>query len=169
MKLADVEAAVRALDAAQVRYIVAGGLAVVLHGYGRTTYDLDLVIQLKPANLLAAFNALKALSYRPLVPITSEQFADPAMRQAWIEQKGMKVLNFWSDVHRETNIDVFVTEPFDFDAEYERAYVLEFIPGSKLRVASIATLIAMKRAAGRRKDLADIEELQNIQEAQRGK
>lgn len=169
MKLADVEAVFSALDAAQVRYIVVGGLAVVLHGYSRTTYDLDLVIQLKPSNILTAFQALKPLGYRPLVPVTPEQFADPDIRQAWIEQKGMKVLNLWSDAHRDTNIDIFVMEPFDFDAEYERAHVQELIPGSKLRVASLDTLITMKRAAGRRKDLADIEELLNIQEAQRGK
>ncbi len=169
MKLADIEAVIRALDEAQVRYIVVGGLAVVLHGYSRATYDLDLVIQLKPSNILTTFKALKPLGYRPLVPVTPEQFADSDVRQAWIEEKGMKVLNLWSDAHRETNIDLFVMEPFDFNAEYGRAYVQEFIPGSKLRVASLDTLIAMKRAAGRAKDLADIEELQNIQESQRGK
>lgn len=168
MKLADIEAVIGALDAAQVRYIVVGGLAVVLHGYSRATYDLDLVIQLKPANILAAFQALKPLGYRPLVPVSPEQFADADIRQSWIDQKGMMVLNLWSDAHRDTNIDVFVTEPFDFDMEYERALVQELIPGNQLRVASLDTLIAMKRAAGRAKDLADIEELQNIQEAQRG-
>lgn len=168
MKLADIEAVIGALDAAQVRYIVVGGLAVVLHGYSRATYDLDLVIQLKPANILAAFQALKPLGYRPLVPVSPEQFADADIRQSWIDQKGMMVLNLWSDAHRDTNIDVFVTEPFDFDTEYERAHVQELIPGNQLRVASLDTLIAMKRAAGRAKDLADIEELQNIQEAQRG-
>jgi hypothetical protein len=168
MKLADIEAVIRALDAAQVRYIVVGGLAVVLHGYSRATYDQDLVIQLRPSNILTAFKALKPLGYRPLVPVTPEQFADADIRQSWIDQKGMMVLNLWSDAHRDTNIDVFVTEPFDFDTEYARAHVQELIPGSKLRVASLDTLIAMKRAAGRAKDLADIEELQNIQEAQRG-
>jgi hypothetical protein len=35
-----------ALDAARVRYVVVGGLAVVLHGHARLTADLDLMIDL---------------------------------------------------------------------------------------------------------------------------
>ena len=169
MKLTDVEAVFRALDGAQVRYLIVGGLAVVLHGYSRATYDLDLVIQLKPSNILAAFKALQPLGYRPLVPVTPEQFADPDIRQGWIDQKGMKVLNLWSDGHLDTSIDIFVTEPFNFDAEYEQAYVQELIPGRPLRVARLDTLITMKRMAGRGKDLADIAELENIRDARRDK
>jgi hypothetical protein len=33
------------------------------------------------------------------------------------------VLNFWCDRHRDTPVDVFVTEPFNFDEEYGRALV----------------------------------------------
>jgi hypothetical protein len=53
------------------------------------------------------------------VPVTAEQFADEAQRRQWISEKGMLVLNFHSDRHRETPLDVFATEPFDFDSEYE--------------------------------------------------
>ncbi|MDI3259260.1 MAG: hypothetical protein QJR02_06155 [Sinobacteraceae bacterium] len=169
MKLASVEAVTQALDAAGVRYLVVGGLAVALHGYGRATYDLDFVVQLEPKNVLAAFSALKALGYRPLVPVTAEQFADPQIRQRWIEEKGMMVLNFHSDAHRETNIDFFVAEPFDFNAEYDKALVQELAPGAKLRVARLDTLIEMKRKAGRLKDLADAVELERIRERLREK
>jgi len=48
MKLASFEAIVHALNGAEVRFIVVGGIAVIAHGYGRTTRDVDLVIQLKP-------------------------------------------------------------------------------------------------------------------------
>ena len=41
MKLESVSAIVEALNAAKVRYLVAGGLAVVAHGYLRFTNDLD--------------------------------------------------------------------------------------------------------------------------------
>jgi len=169
MKLADLEAVVSALDQARVRFIVVGGLAVALHGYSRATYDLDLVINLDPENIRGAFRALGKLGYRPLVPITAEQFADGSTRQRWISEKGMTVLNFHSDSHRETNVDVFVTEPFDFDDEYANAWVQELIPGEPLRVARIETIIAMKRLAGRQKDLADVEELTNIKAALDGK
>lgn len=159
MKLASVEAIARALDETGVRYLVVGGMAVVAHGYGRATYDLDLVVQLKPENVMAAFRALQPLGYRPLVPVTADQFADDEVRQAWVEQKGMMVLNLHSDMHPETNIDLFATEPFDFDAEYERALVQELGPGLDLKVLRLDALLELKREAGRAKDLADVEEL----------
>jgi hypothetical protein len=169
MNLADTEAIVRALDGAGVRFIVVGGLAVALHGYSRATYDLDLVVRLEPRNIEAAFGALARLGYRPLVPVTAGQFADATVRQRWIDEKGMQVLNFHSDQHRETNVDVFVTEPFDFEKEYARACLQELVPGSPLRVAALETMIAMKRAAGRGKDLADVDELMRIKAALDGK
>jgi len=169
MNLSDLEAVVRALDGAGVRFVVVGGLAVALHGYSRATYDLDLVVGLEPGNIVAAFGALERLGYRPLVPVTAAQFADSAVRRRWIEEKGMKVLNFHSDRHRETSIDIFVSEPFDFKQEYENAYLQELIPGAPLRVARLETMIAMKRAAGRRKDLADVDELMRIKAALDGK
>ena len=50
MKLASFEALAAALDAAGVRYLVAGGLAVGAHGYLRFTKDVDIVVQLVPDN-----------------------------------------------------------------------------------------------------------------------
>lgn len=165
MKVAAMESAIRALEEARVRFIVVGGVAVAMHGYGRLTYDLDLVVWLDPANVRAAFVALATLGYRPLVPVTAEQFGDPQARRRWITEKGMTVLNFHSDRYREMNIDVFVSEPFDFETEYANAYVQELIPGVSMRIASLETLIAMKRAAGRAKDLADADELMKIKAA----
>lgn len=117
MKLASFEAIVRSLNEARVRYLVAGGLAVNAHGYLRFTKDADLVIQLVPENIERAFAALGAIGYRPLAPVTGEQFADQATREGWIRDKGMQVLQFWSDNHRETSVDIFVREPFPFDKE----------------------------------------------------
>jgi hypothetical protein len=37
-----------ALNNAEVRYVVVGGLATVLHGYARLTADIDLVVDLAP-------------------------------------------------------------------------------------------------------------------------
>lgn len=164
MKLADIEAIVRALDRARVRYIVVGGSAVVAHGYGRLTIDLDLVMQLEPSNIEAALGALHPLGYRPRQPVTAKQFADPVLRQSWIETKNMRVLNLYSDSHRETTIDVFVQEPFDFDPEYARALEAELIPGLPMKFVCIDTLIAMKRAAGRPRDLDDIWHLTRLKE-----
>jgi hypothetical protein len=117
MRLSSFEAIAKALDTGGVRYLVAGGLAVNAHGYLRFTKDLDLVVQLVPDNVMRAFAALEGLGYRPAVPVTAGQFADTGTREGWIRDKGMKVLQFWSDAHRETPIDMFVSEPFDFDQD----------------------------------------------------
>lgn len=164
MKLASFEAVVRALEDAGVRYLVAGGLAVNAHGYLRFTHDVDLVIQLRPANIIPAFRALASLGYQTRVPVTAEQFADEERRGQWITDKGMRVLNFHSEQHRETPLDVFVGEPFDFDPEYEVVPKQELAPGVFVRFVSIPVLIAMKEVAGRPRDADDIQHLRWIME-----
>lgn len=167
MKLASLEAIASALSNANVRYLIAGGLAVNAHGYIRTTQDVDLVIALDPDNVLRAFNALATLGYRPLVPITAEQFADADLRRQWIREKGMRVLNFFSDRHRETNVDLFVTEPFDFERECANAMRGELAPGLSVQFVSLPTLIAMKEVANRPRDLDDLQHLRWILEDQK--
>lgn len=162
MKVASLEAVVRSLNDAKVPFIVVGGLAVVAHGYGRQTQDLDLVIRLEPSAIHAAFAALARLGYQPRVPVTADGFADPCQRAAWIAEKGMRVLNFHSDLHRETPVDVFVTEPFDFQIEFDAARMEELSPGLSMRVLRLETLLRLKREAGRPQDLADIAELKLI-------
>jgi hypothetical protein len=133
MKLATFEAIVRAFDAAAVRFIVVGGLAVIAHGYGRVTRDIDLVIQLQPESIAGAFKALETLGFLPRVPISASQLADPALHAQWIREKGMKVLNFRSDAHRETPVNLFIEEPFDFEEEYRATLVQESSPGVAAR------------------------------------
>lgn len=164
MKLDSTVQIFRALNAAGVQYLVTGGLAVNAHGYLRFTKDVDFVVRLVPDNIRKAFAALEELGYRPNVPVTKSQFADPEQRQIWIENKGMRVLQLWSDAHRETPIDIFVTEPFPFDDEYQRALIKPLYGDIEVRFVSIPTLIRMKEAAGRAQDRIDIENLRLIQE-----
>lgn len=159
MKLSSFEALATSLESAGVRYLVAGGLAVAAHGYLRFTKDVDIVIRLIPDNIEKAFAALASLGYRPNVPITKEQFANSELRNSWVRDKGMQVLQFWSDAHRETSVDVFVTEPFDFDAEYGAALLSPLNKDLTIRFVSYPTLIRMKEEAGRPQDRADIEQL----------
>lgn len=159
MKKGSFDAIARVLNDAEVPFLVVGGIAVIHHGYGRVTQDVDLVIRLEPEVILRAFEALASLGYRPAVPISAEQFADAESRERWKREKGMKVLKFWSDEHRETPIDVFIDEPFAFEAEFAAAPVRESQAGLPVHIVSLSTLLAMKRQAGRPRDLADIDEL----------
>jgi len=98
------------------------------------------------------------------VPVSGADFADERKRAEWIRDKGMTVLNFWSEAHRDTPIDVFVTEPFDFDAEYDRALVKP-LGAIAVRFVSIPTLIRMKEVAGRPQDRIDIDYLRKLNDA----
>lgn len=168
MKLSSFEAMVRSLNGAGVRYLIAGGLAVNAHGYLRFTKDADLVIQLIPDNIEKAFVALERLGYRPSVPVTVEQFADHATRACWIRDKGMQVLQFWSDEHRETPVDIFAQEPFAFDEEYANALVKPLYGSIEVRFVSLSTLIRMKEAVGREQDRIDIQHLRMLLETDGG-
>lgn len=158
MKLSSFDALVTALAESGVRYLIAGGLAVNAHGYLRFTKDVDVVVRLIPENIEHAFAALATLGYRPLVPVSAAQFADTSTREKWIREKGMQVLQFWSDAHRETPVDMFVREPFDFEDEYRRS-LLKPLGRIEVRFVTIPTLIRMKEAANRPQDKIDIEYL----------
>ena len=165
MKLNTIEAITQALDDAQVRYLIVGGLAVAMHGYSRSTYDLDLVVQLQDENIRTALSVLEGFGYHPSAPIAAEDFADPSQRRKWVDEKGMQVINLVSDRYPETAIDIFAFEPFDFDVEYGRAYRQQLRPGLTLQVVNLDTLIEMKRNTGRALDQMDAEELAKIRGA----
>jgi predicted nucleotidyltransferase len=48
----------RALNGAGVRYVVIGGCAIALHGYFRTTQDIDLLVDPDPENIRRMKEAL---------------------------------------------------------------------------------------------------------------
>ena len=151
-----------ALQATGVRYVVVGGVAVNLHGYQRFTKDLDLVIELIPDQALKALEALAAIGYKPNVPVKLSDFANPAIREGWIRDKGMMVFQMYSDSAR-MSIDIFVQYPLDFEALWGQSTAID-LPGASLRIASIDHLIFMKRQAGRPQDLLDIEKLELLKQ-----
>lgn len=157
--LESLECVISALNSAKVRYLIAGGLAVNAHGYTRATHDIDLVVQLNHANANKALSALGALGYLPLAPVALEDFANDTIRNTWITQKGLSVFGLVSNQHPQAPVDIFVTEPFLFDQEYDSALVDELSPGLEVRFVSLATLLNMKKQVARPKDLDDIENL----------
>lgn len=164
MKFSTICAIVEALDAADVRYLVAGGVAVNAHGYQRLTQDLDLILNLVPANTRAALKALQRLGYQPILPVSLEAFVDPEERASWIDERNLQVFSLTSDRHPDTTVDLLAAEPFDFNTEYESAMVSELAPGLEVRFVRLATLIGMKEATGRPRDADDAQHLRWILE-----
>jgi hypothetical protein len=153
--IGDIERVLEALNSAGVRYLVVGGIAVVLHGHLRTTADLDLVVQLERGNALKAIRALTDLGYRPRAPVSAETFADEEVRESWLRDKGLTVFSLWSSRAPTLEVDLFVTEPFDFSEVYARALDVP-LERTSARVVSLSDLIALKRQSGRPQDLEDI-------------
>jgi len=163
MEVRSVEAIVRALNSAEVQYLVVGGLAVNAHGYERLTRDIDLVIGLDPQNIIRGLRALLEIGYRMSIPVTPEQFADAEQRESWRREKNMVVLKLWSDEHRRTPVDVFIYEPFVFAEEYSAAKWEVVAGDQKAPIIQYETLVKMKTLAGRPQDLADIVDLAEVQ------
>ena len=162
MRKASLEQLFRSLNRAGSRYLVAGGLAVVAHGYARLTQDADLVVDLDSRNAERTIEALETLGFRPTVPVSGRDFAEAARRETWVREKGARVLSFWSDEHPTVRVDLFLESPFDFDAAEGRALRLELAPGVEVPFVGLGDLLAMKRAAGRPRDLDDIEKLESL-------
>jgi hypothetical protein len=155
-----------ALARHEVRYVVVGGVAVVLHGHARVTGDLDIAVDLAPDEARRAIDALLELGLRPSVPVDPRDFADPAVRSRWVAEKMMQVFSMRDPNDPLRQVDLFA-EDRGFEGLWERAVQVRVGSGD-VRVASIPDLIEMKRTAGRAQDLADIEALQQIAQLREG-
>jgi hypothetical protein len=156
-------ALLRRLTEADVDFVVIGGIAVVLLGSPRNTKDLDITFSTAPANLQALGRVLVEVHAR-LRGVTEEiPFVPDArtLRQAMLLT--LETDDGWLDL---------LAEPPGgppYAELRERAIEVE-LDGITIRVAAIDDMIAMKKAAGRLQDLADIDELEAIKRlrAQRG-
>jgi len=167
MKLTSFEGIVRALNEAGVRSLPGAcckrsWLSALYQGR-RLCHPIDT--GQCPADLCRAWGAW----LQPLAPVTADQFSDRVTRESWIRDKNMQVLQFWSDSHRETSVDIFVHEPFSFDEEYANALIKPLYGSIEVRFVSTPTLIKMKEVAGREQDRIDIEHLRMRLEDDAGK
>ncbi|MCP3957034.1 MAG: hypothetical protein GY719_04195 [bacterium] len=151
----------RALNTAEARYVVVGGVATVLHGYARLTADVDLIVDLEPSEALKVIDALVGLGLEPRVPVQARDFAEPERRKSWIREKNMQVFSLWDPRDPMRVVDLFVDHPIDFEGLWSRSELVE-LSTTAVRVASIDDLIRLKELAGRDQDRADVEKLREI-------
>ncbi|MGI8875768.1 MAG: DUF6036 family nucleotidyltransferase [Egibacteraceae bacterium] len=152
---------VAALEAAEVRAVVVGGVAVVLHGHVRMTADLDLVLDLQRDNVLAALGVLQDQGLRPRLPVPPEQFAEPDIRKRWVRTQQLTVFSLHDPNDPRREVDLFAESPVPFD-DLWRDSTLRRLGSTDVRIASIEHLLHMKRVVGRPKDLEDIAALEEI-------
>jgi hypothetical protein len=157
------ESILEALNDQGVRYVIVGGLAVVLHGHARLTADLDLAVDPAPSEALKSMQALHSAGLQPRLPVDAIDFADASTRKSW-GQRQMRIFSMFDPYDPLREVDVFVENPIDFNELWARSEVVS-LGATVARIASIDDLITMKREAGRPQDLADIEALEVIREA----
>lgn len=129
-----------------VRYVVIGGIAAVLYGVPRATFDLDILIEASEENA------------RRLLQAFQEAGLGTAML---IDAPGLLAneITVFKDVVR---IDVQTSTPgLVFSQAWERKKVVHF-HGQELLLVDLQDLIAAKRGAGRKIDLEDIAQLENL-------
>ena len=149
------------LNELEIDYLVVGGLAVNFHGVPRMTYDIDLMILLQTENILKLIGKLIQWGYRPKIPVNPEDLADKAKRNSWIQDKGMKALNFYSEKLPIGEIDIVFDSPIPYDELKNRAILVE-LQEVKIPTISIHDLIELKLRTGRKQDLSDVEHLRMI-------
>jgi hypothetical protein len=154
-------ALLEALVAADVDFVVVGGLAAVVHGSATVTRDLDITYAPDQANLDRLGGVLVSLGARLRGVVEDVPFV-PDGRTL----RRTRILTLDTPDGR---LDL-LAQP-DGSPTYaelrQRAWKAD-LDSVEVMVASLDDLIAMKKAAGRPKDLVAVEELEAIQRLQRG-
>lgn len=123
-----------------VRYVVIGGIAAVLHGVPRATFDLDILIEPTPPN---ARRLLEALLAAGLGTATMTSVDDVLANEITIFRDRVR-------------IDVQTSTPgLNFQQAWENRVAMTY-DGQAFFVAAKQDLIASKRAAGHAMDLKDV-------------
>ncbi|HLC15334.1 MAG TPA: hypothetical protein VJL89_03810 [Thermodesulfovibrionia bacterium] len=151
-----------------LQYVVIGGVAVNLHGFYRSTVDLDIVIPLTDMEIFRFIQAVRKLDFVPLMPVAIEELADPLKRQQWIEQKNMIVFSVYNPKAPVETVDLMIDSPLPVETLFQNSVLIDF-HNVKILIADIPSLIQLKQATGRQRDLIDIKALTKIEELHRGK
>lgn len=149
----------QALDLGGVRYAVAGGLAVVLHGVPRMTFDVDLLLDWAPDNVQRLVGVLRAEGYRPRVPEPVERLLDPEARGSWRRDRGMLAFSLHHPGRPMEEVDLLLGDEELWGAIADTLEVRQ-LGAVAVPIVGKRALVEMKRRAGRPKDLQDAAELE---------
>jgi predicted nucleotidyltransferase len=137
----------KSLNSKNVKYLLIGGYAVILHGHPRLTNDLDVVIANEQQNIERCLDALNEFGFSGS-SLSAALFSEPkSVVRMGVEPVKIEILNYLEGV--------------DFNEAYSRR---ETRPAEDIEfdLISLADLIVNKRAVGRDKDLLDVKELLKV-------
>ena len=133
------------LNRHNVRYVVIGGIAAVLHGVPRATFDLDILIDPTRENAQSLIEALLAAG----------------LGTAALTTAGEILANEITVFKDRVRIDVQTSTPGLLFGDAWANHVSMDYEGQPFQVVSRADLIRAKRAAGRPIDLEDVRLLES--------
>jgi predicted nucleotidyltransferase len=128
----------------QVKYLVIGGYAVKYHGYARTTKDLDVWIATIPENFDQVVKALRKFD-----------FSLPEFTPVLVIKANKIVRKGQPPIRLEISTSI---SGVDFEECYA-SRIVDTLDGVQVNIIDLPHLKANKKAAGRLKDLADLEHL----------
>jgi len=136
---------IQALNEQQVEYVLVGGMAVILHGYVRTTGDMDIWVNKTKFNYQKLVKAYMQFGL-PLFDMTESAFLSDQY-------------DVWSIGAPPVKIEVMTAvKGLNFNETFETAQVYEE-RGLRIRFINVDHLRKAKKASGRFRDLDDIEQL----------
>lgn len=140
-----------------VEYILIGGMAGVLHGSARLTQDMDILYRRTPENIQRLVDALAP--YRPYL-----RDAPKGLPFIWDARTVQRGLNFTLQT-TQGYLDLWGEVPGGGTYENLINYTVQVeIDGTPVRVVDLETLIRLKRATGRPRDLESVAELEALLE-----
>jgi hypothetical protein len=145
-----------------VDFVVIGGFAVAAHGFERATKDVDIVPAPDRGNLSRLHTALGSLDGRPLEVGDFRQVEMPVA----FDLDGLAAGGNWFVATNLGRIDLLqyidgiLETPADYEALRGQALDVDLPEVGRVAFAGFDHLVALKRAAGRPQDLADIEEIE---------
>ena len=151
----------QALSDEQVQYVLVGGLAVQLHGFLRSTFDIDLVLAMNDENLSRFIAVVQGYGLVPVLPVPIESLRNASLIDQWHREKSMLAFALREPHIGGSVVDVLVRSDVPYDTLMANAVAGELF-GRKVWIASIDDLLVMKRIANRPKDQLDIAALEKI-------
>jgi hypothetical protein len=158
------EAILEVLERHQVRYVLIGGLAAILHGAAYVTLDLDITPSTDRANLDRLSAALRELDAHVRIVGATD---DPPLP---FDHSGESLARarIWNLTTSAGDLDICVepagTQGYD---DLRRDALTIQLGGASVAVASLADVVRSKEAAGREKDRAALPMLRRLLEEQR--
>jgi hypothetical protein len=154
-----------ALTDAEVEFVVGGGVAAVLHGVERVTLDIDLALDMDPANVEKFLQVMRNLGLQPRVPVPARDLMSREAVQRMVAEKGALVFSFVDFDRPLRHVDIFLQRNLSFE-ELSRGAWKIVVEDRAIKIMGIDKLLETKRAITplRDKDLIDIKQLEKLQD-----